>query len=83
MEINCETCPVREIHCADCIVNLFLEQPRVQLLEQPRVQLLEQPRGQTSLLPAEKAALEVLVKAGLVGQAASARVVQIGVRASA
>jgi hypothetical protein len=67
MEINCETCPVREIHCADCIVNLFLEQPR----------------GQTSLLPAEKAALEVLVKAGLVGQAASARVVQIGVRASA
>jgi hypothetical protein len=75
MEINCETCPVREIHCADCIVNLFLEQPRVQLLEQPRVQ--------TSLLPAEKAALEVLVKAGLVGQAASARVVQIGVRASA
>jgi hypothetical protein len=75
MEINCETCPVREIHCADCIVNLFLEQPRVQLLEQPRCQ--------TSLLPAEKAALEVLVKAGLVGQAASARVVQIGVRASA
>jgi hypothetical protein len=75
MEINCETCPVREIHCADCIVNLFLEQPRGQLLEQPR--------GQTSLLPAEKAALEVLVKAGLVGQAASARVVQIGVRASA
>lgn len=67
MEINCETCPVREIQCADCIVNLFLEQPRVQ----------------SPLLPAEQAALEVLVKSGLVAPVASARVIQIGVRASA
>jgi hypothetical protein len=67
MEINCETCPVREIQCADCIVNLFLEQPRVQ----------------TPLLPAEKAALEVLVHAGLVAPAASVRILQIAVRDSA
>jgi hypothetical protein len=75
MEINCETCPVREIQCADCIVNLFLEQPRVRILEQPLVQ--------TPLLPTEKAALEVLVNAGLVAKTTMARVVQIGVRASA
>jgi hypothetical protein len=67
MEINCETCPVREIHCADCVVNLFLEQPRVR----------------TNLLPAEAAALEVLVKSGLVAGNSGAQVVQIDVRASA
>jgi hypothetical protein len=67
MEINCETCPVRETHCADCVVNLFLEQPRVR----------------TNLLPAEKAALEVLVDSGLVARNSVAQVVQIDVRASA
>lgn len=50
MLINCETCSIRSIGCSDCVVNLWIDSPTQGL----------------GLLPAERAAVQRFVKAGLV-----------------
>ncbi|HEY7717680.1 MAG TPA: hypothetical protein VH915_02895 [Pedococcus sp.] len=48
--IDCTTCPVRELHCGDCMVTALLELPGAEL----------------PLDPAERAAVTAFVAAGLV-----------------
>ncbi len=69
MVIDCQSCPVREIHCADCMVTAL---GRVHPLD---AQPLDAPLpGRPTLLPepglpldaAERRAVDVFVRAGLV-----------------
>ncbi|WP_392542335.1 hypothetical protein [Oryzobacter telluris] len=64
MTVECRTCPVRELHCGDCMVPVLLE------LTAPS------RRTDTALDPEERAAVTRLVHAGLVDveEAARARV---------
>lgn len=54
MTVECHTCPVRELHCGDCMVPVLLD------LTAPSVRL------DHALDPLERAALTRLVAAGLV-----------------
>lgn len=64
LTVECRTCPVRELHCGDCMVPVLLE------LTAPYL------RTDTALDPEERAAVTRLVHAGLVDveEAARARV---------
>ncbi len=64
MTVECRTCPVRELHCGDCMVPVLLE-----LTASPL-------RTETALDAEERAAVTRLVHAGLVDveEAARARV---------
>jgi hypothetical protein len=54
MHVDCRTCPVREVHCSECIVPVLLE--------------LTTRAGRPSVLdPDERAAVSALLAAGLVG----------------
>ncbi len=61
MTVDCRTCPVRELHCDDCMVPVFLT------LTEPGT------RSETSLDPEERAAVTRLVRAGLVDAETAAR----------
>ncbi|PKW25598.1 hypothetical protein ATL31_0395 [Phycicoccus duodecadis] len=52
LAIECRTCPVRELHCADCMVPVLLE--------------ITTRASETSLDAEERAAVTRLVRAGLV-----------------
>ena len=54
MTVECRTCPVRELHCADCMVPVLLD------LTAPSMRL------DHALDPEERAAVTRLVEAGLV-----------------
>ena len=54
MTVECRTCPVRELHCGDCMVPVLLD------LTAPSV------RVDHALDPEERAAVTLLVQAGLV-----------------
>jgi hypothetical protein len=56
MLIDCDTCAVRDVHCHDCVVSVFLTLPRV----------AEQPPGAVELDETEHDALGTLMAAGLV-----------------
>lgn len=60
MHIDCQSCPVREQHCADCMVTVLLEMPA------PRMDDIA-----SDLAPDdhERRGLEVLVSAGLISSA--------------
>ena len=51
MLIDCDTCAVRDVHCGDCVVAAFLDQPRA---------------APVHLDDGEQDALSSLVQAGLV-----------------
>ncbi|NHA67073.1 hypothetical protein EPD83_003245 [Phycicoccus sp. CMS6Z-2] len=55
MAVECHTCPVRELHCDDCMVPVLLS--------------IAGSRTETSLDPLERAAVTRLVRAGLVDAA--------------
>ncbi len=61
MTVECRTCPVRELHCADCMVPVLLD------LTAPAV------RPDHALDPEERAAVTRLVEAGLVAPETAAR----------
>jgi hypothetical protein len=61
MTVECRTCPVRELHCADCMVPVLLD------LTAPSVRL------DFALDPEERAAVTRLVEAGLVAPETVAR----------
>jgi len=61
MTVECRTCPVRELHCGDCMVPVLLD------LTAPSVRL------DFALDPEERAAVTRLVEAGLVAPEAAAR----------
>jgi hypothetical protein len=61
MTVECRTCPVRELHCGDCMVPVLLE------LTAPSVRL------EHALDPEERAAVTLLVEAGLVTPETAAR----------
>lgn len=61
MTVECRTCPVRELHCADCMVPVLLD------LTAPSVRL------DHALDPEERAAVTRLVEAGLVAPETAAR----------
>lgn len=52
LSVECRTCPVRELHCGDCMVPVLLE--------------IATARTETSLDREERAAVTALVRAGLV-----------------
>ena len=54
--IDCTSCPVRELHCADCMVTALLERPGTDL----------------ALDTAERAAVTLFVSAGLVSASQAA-----------
>jgi hypothetical protein len=54
MAVECRTCPVRELHCADCMVPVLLS------LTEPTA------RPETSLDAEERAVVTRLVRSGLV-----------------
>lgn len=56
--IDCQTCPVRELHCDDCMVSTLLAPPTADL----------------PLDAAERAAVTAFVAAGLVSPAAAGQV---------
>ncbi|HET7397445.1 MAG TPA: hypothetical protein VFJ94_02890 [Intrasporangium sp.] len=64
MLIDCQTCPVRDVHCADCMVTAL--------------SVGELLADTARLDPAEQRAVSVLVEAGLVSrrEAAAARAVR-------
>ena len=61
MTVECRTCPVRELHCGDCMVPVLLD------LTAPSVRL------DHALDPEERAAVTLLVQAGLVDRIAKGR----------
>jgi len=61
MTVECRTCPVRELHCADCMVPVLLD------LTAPAVRL------EHALDPEERAVVTRLVEAGLVAPETAAR----------
>ncbi|GAA4406039.1 hypothetical protein GCM10023168_20340 [Fodinibacter luteus] len=62
MAVECRTCPVRELHCADCMVPVLLD------LAAPAL------RVDYSLDPDERAVVTRLVHSGLVSPETAARV---------
>ncbi len=62
MTVECRTCPVRELHCGDCMVPVLLE------LTAPSL------RTDTTLDAEERAAVTRLVHAGLVDAEEATRV---------
>ncbi len=62
MTVECRTCPVRELHCGDCMVPVLLE------LTAPSL------RTDTALDAEERAAVTRLVHAGLVDAEEATRV---------
>jgi hypothetical protein len=61
MTVECRTCPVRELHCADCMVPVLLD------LTAPTM------RFDLGLDPEERAAVTRFVEAGLVAPETAAR----------
>ena len=61
MTVECRTCPVRELHCGDCMVPVLLD------LTAPAVRL------EHALDPEERAAVTRLVEAGLIAPETAAR----------
>jgi hypothetical protein len=61
LTVECRTCPVRELHCGDCMVPVLLD------LTAPSVRL------DHALDPEERAAVTRLVEAGLVAPENAAR----------
>ena len=61
MTVECRTCPVRELHCGDCMVPVLLD------LTAPSVRL------DFALDPEERAAVTRLVEAGLVAPETAGR----------
>lgn len=61
MTVECRTCPVRELHCGDCMVPVLLD------LAAPAV------RVDHALDPQERAAVTRLVEAGLVSPETASR----------
>ena len=61
MTVECRTCPVRELHCGDCMVPVLLD------LAAPSV------RFDLALDPEERSAVTRLVEAGLVTPDTAAR----------
>ena len=61
MTVECRTCPVRELHCGDCMVPVLLD------LTAPAVRL------EHALDPEERAVVTRLVEAGLVAPETAAR----------
>ncbi len=61
MAVECRTCPVRELHCDDCMVPVLLS------LTDPAT------RPQTALDPEERAVVTRLVRSGLVDAEVAAR----------
>ena len=61
MTVECRTCPVRELHCGDCMVPVLIE------LAAPSA------RAEHGLDPQERAAVTLLVQAGLVDVESAAR----------
>ncbi|MBM6404045.1 hypothetical protein JQN72_07295 [Phycicoccus sp. CSK15P-2] len=59
LTVECRTCPVRELHCDDCMVPVLLS--------------IGGPRGESSLDAEERAAVTRLVRAGLVDAEAAGR----------
>ncbi|HMM95878.1 hypothetical protein [Phycicoccus sp.] len=59
MTIDCRTCPVRELHCDDCMVPVLLS--------------ISGTRTETSLDAEERAVVTRLVRAGLVDPEEAAR----------
>ena len=61
MTVECRTCPVRELHCGDCMVPVLLD------LTAPSLRL------EHALDPQERAVVTRLVEAGLVAPETAAR----------
>jgi hypothetical protein len=61
MTVECRTCPVRELHCGDCMVPVLLD------LTAPAL------RPDSALDPQERAAVTRLVEAGLVSPEVASR----------
>ena len=61
MTVECRTCPVRELHCGDCMVPVLLD------LTAPSLRL------DLALDPEERAVVTRLVEAGLVAPETAAR----------
>ena len=61
LTVECRTCPVRELHCADCMVPVLLD------LTAPSM------RFDLALDPEERAAVTRLVEAGLVAPETASR----------
>lgn len=75
MLVDCQTCPVREVQCADCMVTALTRLPRPAAARDPGSEAAVAPGSSLSGLPldpAERRAVSVLVAAGLVGRAGSA-----------
>ena len=79
MLVDCQTCPVRDVHCADCMVTALTVSPAFQAQGSPTVPALvgegdrrarhEAEPGSTPLDRAERRAVSALVAAGLVSTA--------------
>lgn len=82
MLVDCETCPVRGRHCADCMVTALTLLPMP--ARQPAGEAGVAPEGSLPLDPAERRAVSVLIAAGLVdraeGDSATARFEPTGER---
>ena len=62
MVIDCQTCPVRHVHCDDCIVTALGPAPARPLVDAPR----HPHDDELPLDAAERRAVGVFVRAGLV-----------------
>ncbi len=67
MLVDCESCPVRDHHCADCMVTALTRIPLPAL--RPVADVADP--GSVPLDPAERRAVSVLLAAGLVDRQAA------------
>mgnify|MGYP000909751912 CR=1 FL=1 len=62
--LACDGCPVRETHCADCVVTALLAQDREQ--PTPRPVAVDAPSAGMPLDRAERRAVSALISSGLI-----------------
>ncbi|MEO7130267.1 MAG: hypothetical protein ABIZ07_02695 [Dermatophilaceae bacterium] len=72
MLVDCQTCPVREVHCADCMVMALTRLPMpVRAPDQDWVPGEDLPDDRP-LDPAERRAVSMFIAAGLISRAEGA-----------
>lgn len=73
MLVDCQACPVRDRHCADCMVTALTMIPLPTLRPVGEPDTL--PERTAPLDPAERRAVSLLVAAGLIGRDEAAQAV--------
>jgi hypothetical protein len=75
MLVDCQACPVRDVHCADCMVTALtrIPMPTLRPVGAPAEAAGRDLDATVALDPAERRAVSILVAAGLVDREQAGR----------